>query len=991
MSGFVQPRALIVGIGDFGLWVQTHLWKHLAYGIKQRNRNKLGAARPDDVLSFLSVRVSEQPASIYLARPVPERWDRSDVASWNECERPTYADCEKFAARTMKRLSVADLPQPLRRSVIFQHSVRARTRFLQYFQDALVQSMGDSRLFDENLVHVTAYVFCDATELYASAMLWPVLVVLRQVLDSYRSSELISVINTASFAPAPVTTLHRAVGYITLREIELLSTWDITRPVPDFLDQLLSQDKYWRAQLTTVPFDRCYLMDNEKWNGAITLDSYDVIVSLVNSMEVTLLTNAATQIRDQLSTSDSFFRQEHAYNPVGQIQVADLKDRRLFVDVDRPYRQTKLHHRRGIYSSWGAASVCLPVQTLERWGQARFYHETLERYFLASPGLSQSSAQPTFRPSATEQSSTTAKYVAFDPQNAFEKLLEPFRQRAAQSDVKLADQMKPLRLVYQPDPVPFQEPRTPPDPKEWSRRIEDERKLLAETTLGLVNLLTGAVAKETSDDDHAAQQGDTVGVQTGSAGISQPEQSILLGWIEADLELICLELATTIARQNSGLRTSLGRLKEVRSDLARHAQALDRIIQDCRKKQLMQSHSSTKADQVITIDTVWHKWSSRPNRSAILVRFYLIIMLILQAVWQLGQAHPNLVPWWLPLALAVVLIPAALLGAGIGIKHGETAIENDLNLLRDPVYDFASDELTIKVCKALKEHFYTALDRRLDSIGKHLLAVQQQFNANDATFKDNYSQVNKAQSHFLRTTREIDDKVREPMYMQWSRATREDVENQPLLEAHEAGLLNSLKHLVQLPADELPPAFETAESDRGWCTLVLDEIARRIENFSGIWFDGSFELEAELLTKSGSPPEKFLGDLYDRARPFVAVDEDAFDQETSILDFVSLRAADRSNAIAPEAINRSAIPVSSFDPFTITYLRTVHGLNLFMLPFTDRYRQEYQMLSEQDWKQLVLDSSLSPEYEFAERVKELQLDESFLSGEALHWQEPESE
>jgi len=310
---------------------------------------------------------------------------------------------------------------------------------------------------------------------------------------------------------------------------------------------------------------------------------------------------------------------------------------------------------------------------------------------------------------------------------------------------------------------------------------------------------------------------------------------------------------------------------------------------------------------------------------------------------------------------------------------------------RTYLFDQATYRLNKELLLAAKEHYYKAISAKISLIHAELEKLQKALQSHRNESEQHMKQAHDMDGHFLRTQDKTDKDLRSQRYGQWSQPIQTSIQNQPLFEPFQGDLRSWLHSIVGLPTAHLggePQASSESSADY-FADCIVREINNRVVEH-GSWYDASFDLENELIAH-GKTPSEVIQDRMLRAQPFVAIEEDMFSQEVFPMNFVSLRDAGESKHLGPFAQERDFVPVSTFDPYTITCLRTIHGLNPFMLPFVERCLQAYQALNDQDWQSLKLHRAITPGDQYANRNSLLQLNESLLGDGLPTWQPPEEQ
>ena len=115
-------------------------------------------------------------------------------------------------------------------------------------------------------------------------------------------------------------------------------------------------------------------------------------------------------------------------------------------------------------------------------------------------------------------------------------------------------------------------------------------------------------------------------------------------------------------------------------------------------------------------------------------------------------------------------------------------------------------------------------------------------------------------------------------------------------------------------------------------------------------------LEALLGEQPGFDPQAFVEEEHRRARPFMAVD-DAFVEPSFPIRFNALVVEDPLiSCLAGQHVRQLGVHMAaSLDPFSVTYVRMLHGLTAAsLIPFR-HYRWAFRALLAQDKEVIALD------------------------------------
>jgi hypothetical protein len=333
LINYTQSRAAILCFGGWGLQVLLHL--HPRLQAAQEQRAALGAVGPnlESVTSFGAL----------TPRPLPEQ-DRARFDLFRP--RPGLALTPDFIARTLANLSRGGnhtglLTASERRAIALLDASREQLQRLEdgagpfsvatprpgeferitrrrMFQAAAANADRVARLLEINLldpirqdnldpddpfVQTTLYVVAPLFEPLASALIWPVVTQLMERVGRSHISQVVALLATGSYAADLSRPLEDGAAYAALRELEALAgmTGQPDPATRAALRRLLREVNSPLAdQVGASVFDAVYLLDREKNNQGLADDSQELAVLAGNALESFIVAGGDLYLQEQL-------------------------------------------------------------------------------------------------------------------------------------------------------------------------------------------------------------------------------------------------------------------------------------------------------------------------------------------------------------------------------------------------------------------------------------------------------------------------------------------------------------------------------------------------------------------------------------------------------------------------------------------------------------------------------------------------------------------
>jgi hypothetical protein len=299
-------------------------------------------------------------SQIAIAQPRPGRWDTPAFAEipWHalaDALRPPAGVSHSSHGRdaTYERLrdeidilatfSPTEAAATVRRTML--HTLSAHeSEITQQLTWAIDQARVDRNEPASEISKLTIYILVSLAEETASAVAWPLATMLREAMGDYTPVEVVGFFQADSFAPPPFRLRESAGIYLALEEMANLETADQARQKAIRADLPHSQ---WLASLGERPFDHRYLLSREKIGGTMASSESEIIAMVGNALEAFLLSDADRFLSERLAP-------------------------------DLPF----LHERDG-YSSLGAATIYVPVEVMRARSRDQIRAQLLRDQFLA--------------------------------------------------------------------------------------------------------------------------------------------------------------------------------------------------------------------------------------------------------------------------------------------------------------------------------------------------------------------------------------------------------------------------------------------------------------------------------------------------------------------------------------------------------------------------------------------------------------------------------
>lgn len=354
LTNLTHGRAAILCFGGWGMQVMLHLWPRLQ--AVQEQRTALGATGVDfsRITSFISIMPDplvddqgqaqfqvRQPRLDQLLQPfyvekLLTRLDRDIPNAFDGHTAGMLTMAEKRATLLLR--AVEPVLKPLDHAAagfragavgLAPHydylpphgkGVRRATR-IDLFRSALTHAEQMARLLeihlldpvrqdnlveDDPFVQTTLYVVAPLFEPLAAALIWPLVAQLMARVGRRHVSQVVGLLATGSYANDLTRTVEDATAYAALSELEVLAgvRRDPEERAQSLLRTLVNSAAPQMAEYVGQPlFDTIYLLDREKSNQGLAQDSHELAVMGANALEALTVAGGNLLIQEQLGFS----------------------------------------------------------------------------------------------------------------------------------------------------------------------------------------------------------------------------------------------------------------------------------------------------------------------------------------------------------------------------------------------------------------------------------------------------------------------------------------------------------------------------------------------------------------------------------------------------------------------------------------------------------------------------------------------------------------
>lgn len=350
---YAHSRAAILCFGGWGLQVMLHLWPRLQAAQEQRAALSANPADLSRLTSFGAVLAeplidSQQRAQFYLRQPRPDqplppfyiertlnRLERELPRAFDEQTAGVLTAAEKHATlllqATESMLQPLEVPgRPFHLPVTgltstgaggangnSQHRVQRATRE-NIFQAALTHTVPLARLLETHLldpirqddlvaddpfVQTTLYVIAPLFEPLTSALIWPLVAQFMERVGQRHVAQVTAFFATGSYATDLTRPVEDATAFAALAELETLTGLQ-QHPDQQVTTMLAQTVQAYAPHLNEAIgqplFDYVYLLDREKSNQGLAQSSHELAVTTANALEALIVAGGNLFVQEQL-------------------------------------------------------------------------------------------------------------------------------------------------------------------------------------------------------------------------------------------------------------------------------------------------------------------------------------------------------------------------------------------------------------------------------------------------------------------------------------------------------------------------------------------------------------------------------------------------------------------------------------------------------------------------------------------------------------------
>lgn len=331
-ANYTQGRAAILCFGGWGLQVMFHLLPRLQ--ALQEQRSALGALGPNlhDVTSFGALvadplRTEEGQVRFELFRPgadltLPPYFVERTLGTLGagrrlpfeltaserrallllDTVRP-YMETLGFGEADFRLARLDEARLPVRRE-LFAAGLHYADPVARLLETHLLDPIRhDSLDPDDPFVQTTLYVVAPLFEPLTSALIWPLVGRLLARSGRQHIAQVVALFATGSYARDLSRSREDAATYAALRDLEILSGYQGGSSGADgaALENLIRTHNPDLLSATGTPlFDYIYLLDREKSNQGLADDSHEVAILAANALEAHVVSGGNFHIQEQL-------------------------------------------------------------------------------------------------------------------------------------------------------------------------------------------------------------------------------------------------------------------------------------------------------------------------------------------------------------------------------------------------------------------------------------------------------------------------------------------------------------------------------------------------------------------------------------------------------------------------------------------------------------------------------------------------------------------
>lgn len=315
----VADRSMLLCLGRYGARVLAHVWPRV--GFQDLQRQTLRPNLPSLVhLTAGIVLVPRSDGSILCGRPGGSDWDDSLFRDLDhQGDRDGCAGT--MGAAWLTRLSqalgesqiITAAEAPTGRGSFFRTAIEAEPELGDWLARMAHSVRGDADTGGSDANRFIVYIVASLADPESSALLWPVVMILRQTLGAYLPLRIIGLLSTGVYTQTGHR-LSEAAVHTALQELAFFSdpAADLSRlalPAP----ALTWDDRRF--------LDLCFLLDNEKRNGSRCNHEEEVIVNTGNFLELMLGGDALYVIDEESGANEDEWRATRAFGSIGTASI----------------------------------------------------------------------------------------------------------------------------------------------------------------------------------------------------------------------------------------------------------------------------------------------------------------------------------------------------------------------------------------------------------------------------------------------------------------------------------------------------------------------------------------------------------------------------------------------------------------------------------------------------------------------------------------------
>lgn len=331
-------RGMVVALGSFGARALAHLWARMRFEDVQRRTLKPWVPALRSTVAYDLI-LPKADGGFFAGAPNPDRdfWDNDRFI-----RRVLQMTPDGPSATDYEDLYQGKLPASLLPSSLLEVTGLGDNSRAGYFETAVnnARSLGDHfiRLADQARLdqdapgieesRFTVYLIVALREMAASALLWPLIMVLRECLESHLTAQFVGLLSIGCYAYQDRRLNEGAAIHAALQEVNQLSKKERTALAVG----LPARVQRW---LDRPFFDRCYLLDSEKHNLTRPAGEEEIIVAIGNALETLLMSNAPDVVAAYLGPDEKELQRYGAFGTFGTSSIYIPIDRWRETDRDK--------------------------------------------------------------------------------------------------------------------------------------------------------------------------------------------------------------------------------------------------------------------------------------------------------------------------------------------------------------------------------------------------------------------------------------------------------------------------------------------------------------------------------------------------------------------------------------------------------------------------------------------------------------------------------